>query len=184
MSFFKGTNLATLVKALRFLFLFKYIFNTCLSCATAARFFLGRETGTKGIKNVANLVHFMMSQFLRYTKNTFTRSQDERPSIKCVSKGRGHRACGRDLFPTGKGKFFLFPALHRFHFFWILTEIILDNYEQEIIRISLYTSLFLLKVAASSSRVLIYIKYNNHIQVMELLLEERKNGCDMKPIKW
>ena len=41
---------------------------------------------------------------------------------------------------------------------------ILDKYENQMIRISLHTSHFLQKRAASSSEPLIYFKYNNHIQ--------------------
>ena len=50
---------------------------------------------------------------------------------------------------------------------------ILDKYENEMIQISLYTSHFLQKGAASSSELLIYFKYNNHIQDRKLVLEER-----------
>ena len=41
------------------------------------------------------------------------------------------------------------------------------------IQISLYTSDFSLKGAALSSELLIYFKYNNHIQDRKLVLEER-----------
>ena len=41
------------------------------------------------------------------------------------------------------------------------------------IRISLYTSHFLQKGAASSSELLIYFKYNNHIQDRKIVFEEQ-----------
>ena len=41
------------------------------------------------------------------------------------------------------------------------------------IQISLYTYHFMEKGAASSSELLIYFKYNNHIQERKLVLEER-----------
>ena len=50
---------------------------------------------------------------------------------------------------------------------------ILDKYENQNIRISLYTSHFFAKGAALSSELLIYFKYNNHIQERKLVLEER-----------
>ena len=89
------------------------MFILCYSCEVFSR----KGDGHKRNKKRGKPGTFYDVPISKIQKNTFTRSQDERPSIKCVSKGRGHRACGRDLFPTGKGKFFLFPALHRFHFF-------------------------------------------------------------------
>ena len=49
---------------------------------------------------------------------------------------------------------------------------ILDKYENQMIRISLYTSHFLQKGAALSSGPLIYFKYNNHMQDRKIVLEE------------
>ena len=50
---------------------------------------------------------------------------------------------------------------------------ILNEYDNQMIRISLYTSHFLQKGEMSSSELLIYFKYNNHIQDRKLLLEKR-----------
>ena len=50
---------------------------------------------------------------------------------------------------------------------------ILDKYENQMIWISLYTSHFLKMGGALSSEILIYFKYNNHIQERKLVLEER-----------
>ena len=50
---------------------------------------------------------------------------------------------------------------------------ILDKYENQKIRISFYASHFFAKGAAQSSELLIYFKYNNHIQDGKLVLEER-----------
>ena len=50
---------------------------------------------------------------------------------------------------------------------------ILDKYENQRIWISLYNSHFLKMGGASSSEVLIYSTYNNHIQDRKFLLEER-----------
>ena len=42
---------------------------------------------------------------------------------------------------------------------------------------------FFLEGAASSSRLLIYFKYNNYIQDNKLVLEERKSGFDGEALK-
>ena len=49
---------------------------------------------------------------------------------------------------------------------------ILINHENEMIRISLYISYFSLRRAALSSELLIYFKYNNHIQDRKLWRNE------------
>ena len=86
------------------------------------------------------------------------------------------------LLPIGNEN--LFSYRHCTHFF-VPSEFqisihnnkngpILANYENEIIRISLYSSHFLVKGIASSSRFLIYFKYNNCIQVYETFLGGKK----------
>ena len=59
---------------------------------------------------------------------------------------------------------------------------IFDNYENGIIRNSLYTFHFLLKGADSCSRLLINFKYNNYIQDKKLVSEEGK--MDVMVIQW
>ena len=54
--------------------------------------------------------------------------------------------------------------------------------QNEMIRISLYSSRFSLKGAAWSSELLIYFRYNNHIQDRKLVLEERK--MDVMVTQW
>ena len=88
--------------------------------------------------------------------------QGQRPFIKCAHRKRVCRMIlvrmhMNYLFPNGN------ENVHP----------ILNNYENEMIRISLHTSHFSLKGAALSSELLIYFKYNNHIQDRKLALEKR-----------
>ena len=71
--------------------------------------------------------------------------------------------------------------------FWVFihngrSHPILNNYENEMIQISLYTSHFLEKGAALALELLIYFKYNNHIQDRKLVLEEW--NMDMMVTQW
>ena len=132
-----------------------------------------------------NLLHFMMSKFLGYRKK-IRHVQGQRPSINCAHSKRVCRLIVVCMhmnyrFPAGNENVllsqrwtnFILPSEFRISIHNDRNHPILSNYENKMIRISLYTSHFSLKGEALSSELLIYFKYNNHIQDRKLVLEVR-----------
>ena len=62
-------------------------------------------------------------------------------------------------------------------------RLILDNYRNEVIRISLYSSHFYKESSLFFKASNLFQKYSYHILVKKVVLEERKNGRDGKQIK-
>ena len=60
---------------------------------------------------------------------------------------------------------------------------VLDNYDNKIVRISLNSFDLLLKGAGLSPRVLISLKYNDHIRDKKHVLKEQRNRYYGNPIK-
>ena len=123
-----------------------------------------------------NLLYFMAFKSVGWRKKMH-HVEGHKPSIKCGYRERGSKLIVERtrmdyLFPIENENIFLSQCCTHVilpYEFWISIDNvancpILDKYENQMIQISLYTSHFFEKGAAPSSELLIYFKYNNHIQ--------------------